>query len=60
MKTLDQINSIINLNTSNNTNNIFKSEKNLNEKINILRNSEFAKSQIDGIWPEEFKDKKKN
>ena len=43
----------------NNTNDIFKSEKNLDEKINILRKSEFAKSQIDGIWPEEFKDKKK-
>ena len=34
---------------------IFKDKKNVQDKIKILIEREFAKSQIFGIWPEEYK-----
>jgi hypothetical protein len=37
-----------------NTLNIFGNKKKLNEKIDLLFNQEFSKSQINGVWPEEY------
>ena len=39
--------------------NLFKDLNTNSEKINFLKQNDFAKDQIDGIWPEEFKSRKK-
>ncbi len=44
---------------SNNNPDIFKNLITISDKINFLKQSDFAKDQIDGIWPEEFKKRKK-